>query len=139
VTNPEWRPADHIGHGSPCEEQPDGSCSAAAPSALRDLIAAAIYERNNPGHRWADAHPDDRLAYGGDADATLAVILPITRLLGDLHRSAHEDMQRVIALYERWVKNGPPLVGTTMSRWWDARLGELHNAILPPTDQTKEQ
>jgi hypothetical protein len=44
-----------------------------APAALRDQIAAAIYERNNPGHRWADAHPDDRLAYGGDADAAMQV------------------------------------------------------------------
>ncbi|MGW8719646.1 hypothetical protein ACWGNR_10095 [Streptomyces althioticus] len=41
---------------------------------LRDRIAAAIYERNNPGYQWADAHPDDRLAYGFDADAVLAVL-----------------------------------------------------------------
>ena len=46
----------------------------AATSPLRDLIAAAIYERNNPAHQWADAHPDDLLAYGFDADAVLAVI-----------------------------------------------------------------
>ncbi|MGW3383325.1 hypothetical protein ACWDCO_24455 [Streptomyces albogriseolus] len=46
-------------------------------AALRERIAAAIYERNNPGYQWADAHPDDRLAYGFDADAVLAV-LPTT-------------------------------------------------------------
>jgi hypothetical protein len=43
-------------------------------AALRERIAAAIYERNNPGYQWADAHPDDRLAYGFDADAVLAVL-----------------------------------------------------------------
>ncbi|RSN13765.1 hypothetical protein DMH25_08225 [Streptomyces sp. WAC 01325] len=47
-------------------------------SSLRDQIAAAIYERNNPGYRWSTAHPDDRLAYGFDADAVLAVIAPTT-------------------------------------------------------------
>lgn len=61
-----------------------------------------------------------------------------------LHRSAEQDISRVIALYEQWVKAGPPPLGTPMSRWWDARLVELHDAILPPeqqpnTDQTKEQ
>ncbi|MFC8515515.1 hypothetical protein [Streptomyces sp. NPDC057257] len=45
-------------------------------------------------------------------------------------------MQRVIRLYEQWVKAGPPPLGTSVSRWWDTRLVELHDAILPPTDQT---
>ncbi|QJT04381.1 hypothetical protein G9272_32200 [Streptomyces asoensis] len=61
-----------------------------------------------------------------------------------LHRSAEQDVTRVIALYERWVKAGPPPLGTSLSRWWDRRLVELHHAIHPPeqqpgTDQTKEQ
>lgn len=45
----------------------------APPPALRDRYAAAIYEYNNPGMRWADAHPDDLICYGGDADAVLAI------------------------------------------------------------------
>ncbi|MFE7977632.1 hypothetical protein [Streptomyces shenzhenensis] len=51
------------------------------------------------------------------------------------------DMQRLIALYERWVKPGPPppvgmpLFDTSMSRWWDERLVELHDAILPAEHQ----
>jgi hypothetical protein len=115
-----------------------------ASSPLREEIAAAIYERNNPGHRWAEAHPDDRLAYGFDADAVLAVILPATRITATLARMSEADVQRVINLYERWVKAGPPPLGTSVSRWWDARLVELHHAILPPeqqsgADQTKEQ
>jgi hypothetical protein len=44
------------------------------------------------------------------------------------------EMQPVIALYERWVKAGPPPLGTLMARWWDARLVELHDAIRPSLD-----
>ncbi|MFI9340000.1 hypothetical protein ACIG0D_01790 [Streptomyces sp. NPDC052773] len=50
-----------------------------------------------------------------------------------------EKTARVIDLYERWVKAGPPTLGTPVSRWWDARLAELRNAILPSADQPKEQ
>lgn len=39
---------------------------------------------------------------------------------------------RIRALYEQWVKAGPPPLGTSMSRWWDRRLVELHKAIQPP-------
>jgi len=45
------------------------------------------------------------------------------------------DMQRVTALYNRWVKAGPPRLGTPIARWRDARLGELHNTIHPPAEQ----
>jgi hypothetical protein len=53
-----------------------------------------------------------------------------TRVFAALHRSAEQDVNRVIALYEQWVKAGPPPLGTLMARWWDARLAELHDAIL---------
>jgi hypothetical protein len=63
-------------------------------------------------------------------------------VLAALHRSAEADVSRVISLYERWVKAGPPPIGTSMSRWWDIRLAELHDAILnqptqpaPPAEQ----
>lgn len=39
---------------------------------LRDRMAAAIYE-SNARSPWAEAHPDDVLAYGWDADAALQV------------------------------------------------------------------
>ncbi|MFJ2719411.1 hypothetical protein [Streptomyces sp. NPDC087437] len=55
-----------------------------------------------------------------------------------LHRSAEEDVTRVIDLYEQWVKAGPPPLGTSTSRWWDARLAELHNAIRPPADGAQQ-
>ncbi len=103
------------------------------PSIARELIAAAIYEHNNPGRPWAHAHPDDRITYGGDADAALAVIQPGTRITATLARMSEATVQRVTALHEQWVKAGPPPLGTSVSRWWDARLAELHDAILPPT------
>lgn len=55
-----------------------------------------------------------------------------------LHRSAEADVSRVIALHERWVKAGPPPIGTSISRWWDKRLVELHDAILPPAPEQQE-
>jgi hypothetical protein len=62
-----------------------------------------------------------------------------TPVFAALHRSAEQDVSRVIDLYERWVKAGPPPLGTPIARWWDARLAELHDAILPPTNHTTEQ
>jgi len=47
--------------------------------------------------------------------------------------ACHRDSQ-VTDLYERWVKAGPPPIGAALSRWWDIRLAELHDAILNPTD-----
>ncbi|MCI3246350.1 DUF6085 family protein [Streptomyces spinosisporus] len=60
-----------------------------------------------------------------------------TRVFAALHQSAERDVSCVITLYERWVKAGPPPLGTLMSRWWDQRLAELHAAILPSADQAK--
>lgn len=72
--------------------------------------------------------------------ATEATELETTaRVLAGLHRSAEQDVTRVIALYEQWVKAGPPPLGVSLSRWWDARLVELHHAIVPAADQLKEQ
>jgi hypothetical protein len=47
------------------------------------------------------------------------------------------ELARVTDLYERWVKAGPPPLGASLARWWDARLIELHEAIRPTcTDET---
>lgn len=58
--------------------------------ALRDTIAEAVYEYNNPGFRWADAHPHDRAAYTADARAALPVVC------AELDRRAtlHADTER---------------------------------------------
>lgn len=52
-----------------------------------------------------------------------------TRVFAGLHKSAESDVSRVIALYEQWVAQGAPPLGVSMSRWWDKKLAELHNAI----------
>lgn len=41
---------------------------------------------------------------------------------------------RVQALAHRWVQAGPPPLGTSVSRWWDARLVELHAALDEPKE-----
>jgi hypothetical protein len=52
------------------------------------------------------------------------------------HRErAEARLDRVTAVYEQWVKAGPPPLGTPIARWWDRRLVELHNAIHPPAEQ----
>ncbi|MFJ3200979.1 hypothetical protein [Streptomyces sp. NPDC086989] len=63
---------------------------------LRDLYAKAIYERNNPGHRWEEAHPDDVLAYGSDADAIITVRDPA--------------LEQARASRERWRRDYAELV-----------------------------
>ena len=49
--------------------------------------------------------------------------------------TADATVQRVTDLYERWVKAGAPPLGTSMSRWWDRRLAELHAALEPAKEQ----
>ncbi|MGW3847156.1 hypothetical protein [Streptomyces fagopyri] len=46
--------------------------------------------------------------------------------------TATADVRRVAELYERWLRAGPPPLGTSMARWWDARLLELCTAINGP-------
>jgi hypothetical protein len=59
------------------------------------------------------------------------------RVFAALHQSAEQDVTRVIDLYERWVKAGPPPLGVPLARWWDARLAQLHAALdQPKVDQT---
>ncbi|KND29879.1 hypothetical protein [Streptomyces stelliscabiei] len=65
--------------------------------------------------------------------AVLAAVLPAARITATLGRMSDADVQRVIALYEHWVKAGPPPLGTLINRWWDHRLAELHAALLNPS------
>lgn len=100
--------------------------SAPAESPLRDQIADAI-------GRIPLVLPIEHRRKA--ADQVLAVIQPGAGITATLARMSEAGVQRVIDLYERWVKAGPPPLGTSMSRWWDARLVELHHAILPPKAQ----
>lgn len=143
ATESAWRAEDHTGHGSPCEQRPDGSCAGPASSPLRDLIADVLLDHLS---RTADVRPcrSGGLAFMPEvtdaermriADKVATAILPGARITTTLARMADADVQRVITLYEQWVKAGPPPLGTSMARWWDARLAELHDAIHAPTEQ----
>jgi len=48
---------------------------------------------------------------------------------------AEVGVSRVNALYERWVKAGPPPLGSSINRWWDRRLAELGAAVNPAKEQ----
>lgn len=106
------------------------------PSAPAAVAGLSLTEEQAAAVRAADAPPGTRVTRAvveevmqktdpAEAETT-------TRVFAALHRSAEQDVSRVITLYEQWVKAGPPPLGTSVSRWWDARLVELHNAILPP-------
>ncbi|WP_086787365.1 hypothetical protein [Streptomyces caniscabiei] len=47
---------------------------------------------------------------------------------------AEAAVQRVTALRDRWVKAGPPPLGTPLARWWDKRLVELNTALAEPKE-----
>jgi hypothetical protein len=103
--------------------EPAGPCRAgsSAPNALGDercTLPAGHTGRHDDGNlTWpaSEATDEEKTA----------------RVLSGLYRSAEEDVTRVIGLYERWVKAGPPPLGTSLARWWDARLGELRTALNP--------
>lgn len=93
-----WKAADHVGHGSPCEENADGSC--AGPSALREQVITAILHTVDDGLGATSA--EAKLA-GDLADAVLAVILPgdqprhaVTTGVTDNLRDALNSVHRVI-------------------------------------------
>ncbi|MEU3507642.1 hypothetical protein ABZ733_06900 [Streptomyces longwoodensis] len=106
--------------------------SSSAPNALGD-------ERCTLPAGHEGRHADGTLTWPAPAATEATDRETTARVFAALHRSAEQDVIRVIALYERWVKAGPPPLGASMARWWDARLIELHNAIRPPTDQTTEK
>ena len=54
-------------------------------------------------------------------------------------RGAEATVARGLELNRRWAQAGPPPIGTSLARWWDARLVEQHNALFPPTNETKEK
>jgi hypothetical protein len=45
---------------------------------------------------------------------------------------AEAAADRVRDLADRWVKAGPPPLGTHLARWWDKRLIELNTVLNEP-------
>lgn len=112
-------------------------------STINDTQLDELYERIEQAEAAIEAVAEVLADHNGDDwshhPATQAVGAAITlprRLPASLaatQATEPETITRVIALHEQWVKAGPPPLGTSMSRWWDARLVELHAAIRPTT------
>ncbi|MFG3090656.1 hypothetical protein ACGGAI_23830 [Streptomyces antibioticus] len=84
---------------------------------------------------WVSATLDAAARILTALDGAAATELEKTaRVFAALHRSAEDTVTRVIDLQGQWVKAGPPPLGAPLARWWDQRLAELHQAILPPAD-----
>ncbi|MFM9675798.1 hypothetical protein [Streptomyces brasiliscabiei] len=106
----------------------------ASPSAgLREQLAAPIDRilSDWPEHNRTDEHEAVRNEI---TEAVLAVIPAATRIAADRARDSETTVQRVVDLYERWVKAGPPPLGAPLARWWDKRLVELREAVLGTKD-----
>ncbi|MEU0665731.1 hypothetical protein ABZ508_26595 [Streptomyces lavendulocolor] len=89
------QPVQHAGHGSPCEDRPDGSCAQPAPADLRDQIAAAIVEVQ------AVADTGQPLSAERYADAVLRVPA-IAEALAALERS--EEAEAALEMYGLWQR-----------------------------------
>lgn len=125
----------------PAEPEQDDTPSRRA--GLRGEIARAIhrYDRDHLLSRSAAPSKDHQ----GEADAVLALLYRAWPWL----RAEAEDAAateatelattaRITDLCDRWVKAGPPPLGTSLARWWDRRLAELHNTIHPPAPETEQ-
>ncbi|MEU6376773.1 hypothetical protein [Streptomyces sp. NPDC046909] len=118
MTETTWRAEDHEGHGSPCEHRPDGSCAGPADTChSMDVDGQTIRVR---GH--------------GDMDEeTHAALTDLVRVA--TRRFAEDQatiVQQVNDLRGAWLRAGPPPLGTSIARWWDARLIELQNTLRRP-------
>lgn len=95
-------------------------------------------------NRYDDASPEARELLGDFDEIDLAEMLATAK--NDIAACRAQEwpqrlgraevrLARVTALYEQWVKAGPPPLGVPLARWWDRRLVELHEAIHPAAEQ----
>lgn len=128
---------------------PDAEPTPSRRAGLRDEIAHAIHRYDNEHMLSGNDIPSKH--HRGEADAVLTLLYrewpwlraeaedaatdpELRRQLADAIRAlghAETELAGVRALRDRWVKAGPPPLGTSMSRWWDRRLVELHAALNP--------
>ncbi|MEV0556279.1 hypothetical protein AB0I27_22855 [Streptomyces sp. NPDC050597] len=100
----------------------------------RALCDIGFMQEDDP---YSHADLADVIRQNGPAATEATQPETTARVFAGLHHSAEQDVTRVINLYERWVKAGPPPLGVSLSRWWDRRLVELHQAIHPPAEQPR--
>lgn len=116
----------------PLQPKPEPTAVPGSSALLQLLTDALTAEHYRRAQAQTVASPEEHSA--AMAAAAMAVVLPTTRLTAELHQSAEADVRRVTTLYERWRKLNRRADGRIQSRWWEARLVELHAAILPPTE-----
>ncbi|WP_432041444.1 hypothetical protein [Streptomyces cadmiisoli] len=122
-------------HGE--EVHPHPECpigTAERPSALIEQVADAIEHALLAA--VADREIRQTLARTA-ANRVVDVLRPGAEITATLARDSEATVQRVIDLYEQWVKAGPPKLGTPIAREWDRRLIELSTAINGPVDQPR--
>ena len=117
---------DTILDGRPTQEQPDPvhGCTIGGQPAMPILVSDynQLVARANPE---LQQRLEAAIAALGKSETELAAF--------------RATPTRVRALYEQWVKAGPPPLGTSTARWWDRRLVELHDAIQPPAPATPKE
>lgn len=100
-------------------------------SAITTVLRYVAKAHNIPQTAPAE-QTEARLAHQQTTSEAAGRLLTRTTDERDQLRAAND---RVTALYEQWVKAGPPPLGASMARWWDARLAELHAALLNTTKE----
>lgn len=135
ITQPE--PWVHIALTSPHPVTANTSALAIADHLTAEFPGVSMQITTNAVEASPSCSPNNPETEPNNSAATEATDIETTaRVFAALHRSAEETVTRVIALYEQWVKAGAPPLGVPMSRWWDRRLIELHDAIRPAADES---
>lgn len=123
------------------------------PDTLRNRIADTIRDNLKRRAPLPAPVPSDR---GGGwrwglneyeiADVVMQKVHPeLDRLYAEQDRLAAEvnrlgaKVLRVEALRDQWVGHGAPTIGTSIYRWWDARLRELTAALAGSAAPAEEQ
>ncbi|WP_119580475.1 hypothetical protein [Streptomyces europaeiscabiei] len=106
-----------------------GAAADEARGGVRDWLVDALAETADPREPSTAHTLRQRVARaeaGTDGE--------LRRQLADAIRAlgnAETELAGVRALRDRWVKAGPPPLGTPTSRWWDRRLVELGATLQP--------
>lgn len=119
-----------------CSQPDAASCLLEETEAVNGDLAAAL-ERHleNFFREWPEERRSSPWAHGW-ADATSE----LRRLAAETQGTDPSPcVARLTALYEQWVKAGPPPLGKSTSRWWDRRLTELHAVLTAEKQDTGDR
>lgn len=103
------------------------------PTGLREQLAAAISPvlDAHPEHNRTDEHEHVVSEIAAAVLAAVAAESPWLKATAEDLAAAEQRVKQIAELRDRWVTAGPPPLGTSINRWWDRRLAELHAALQP--------